>query len=87
MDEIRSPLVPRRASVGANFTVICGITIGRSAFVGAGSVVTKDLPGFATVVGVPTRIVGWVCGCVARLKFSKDQARCSVCSMDYWRIY
>jgi UDP-2-acetamido-3-amino-2,3-dideoxy-glucuronate N-acetyltransferase len=83
MDEIRPTLVRRRASLGANCTVICGITIGRNAFVGAGSVVTKDVPDYALVMGVPARIAGWVCECGARLDFSEDAASCSGCGTSY----
>jgi len=52
-------LVKEGASMGANCTIVCGHTIGRFAFVGAGSVVTKDVPDFALVVGNPARIIGW----------------------------
>ena len=51
------------ASVGANATILCGLTIGRSAMVAAGAVVTKDVPSHALVAGVPAKIVGWVCEC------------------------
>ncbi|NIV15031.1 MAG: N-acetyltransferase, partial [Aliifodinibius sp.] len=56
-------LVKYGASVGANATIVCGITIGRFAFIGAGAVVTKDVPEYALVVGNPGRIVGWMCRC------------------------
>jgi UDP-2-acetamido-3-amino-2,3-dideoxy-glucuronate N-acetyltransferase len=56
-------LVRRGATVGANATVVCGVTIGRFAFVGAGSVVTADVPDHALVVGNPARQVGWACAC------------------------
>ncbi len=51
------------ASVGANATILCGVTIGRNAMVAAGAVVTKDVPAHALVAGVPARVVGWVCEC------------------------
>jgi acetyltransferase-like isoleucine patch superfamily enzyme len=55
------------ASIGANSTILCGLTIGRNAMVAAGAVVTKDVPPHALVSGVPARIVGWVCDCGRRL--------------------
>ena len=60
------------ASLGANSTVVCGHTIGRFAFVGAGSVVTKDVPDFALVVGNPARVVGWFSEAGRKLVFDKD---------------
>lgn len=65
-------LVREGASLGANCTIVCGHTIGRFAFVGAGSVVTKDVPDFALVVGNPARIVGWVSEAGKKLVFDKD---------------
>jgi UDP-2-acetamido-3-amino-2,3-dideoxy-glucuronate N-acetyltransferase len=59
-DEYRSTLVRRGATLGANCTVVCGTTIGRYAFIGAGAVVNKDVPDFALMVGVPARQVGWM---------------------------
>jgi UDP-2-acetamido-3-amino-2,3-dideoxy-glucuronate N-acetyltransferase len=53
-------LVRRGATLGANSTIVCGVTIGQFAFVGAGAVITKDVPDFALVMGVPGRIVGWM---------------------------
>ena len=58
--EYRSTLVKRGATLGANCTIVCGVTIGRWAFVGAGAVVTVDVPDFALVIGVPAQRVGWM---------------------------
>lgn len=65
-------LVKEGASIGANATIVCGNTIGKSAFIGAGSVVTKDVPDFALVVGNPAKIIGWVSEAGKRLKFDND---------------
>ncbi|MFQ5468984.1 MAG: acyltransferase [Gammaproteobacteria bacterium] len=58
--EYRSTLVKQGATLGANCTIVCGVTIGRYAFVGAGAVVVKDVPDFSLVVGVPSKQVGWI---------------------------
>lgn len=65
-------LVKEGASLGANCTIVCGVTIGRFAFVGAGSVVTKDVPDFALVVGNPAKIKGWVSEAGIKLEFNSD---------------
>lgn len=65
-------LVKEGASLGANSTIVCGHTIGRFAFVGAGSIVTKDIPDYALVVGNPARIVGWMSEAGQKLKFDTD---------------
>ena len=59
-DEYRRTLVRRGATLGANCTVVCGVTIGEHAFVGAGAVVNRDVPDFALMVGVPARHIGWM---------------------------
>jgi UDP-2-acetamido-3-amino-2,3-dideoxy-glucuronate N-acetyltransferase len=82
-NEYRRTLVKRGASIGANATVVCGHTIGRYAFVGAGSVVTRDLPDFALVYGNPARIQGWICRCGVKLAFSGKKAVCSACAAGY----
>jgi len=71
------------ASIGANATIICGNVIGRWSMIGAGSVVTKNVPDYALVIGVPAKLVGWVCECGNKLNFKKGLARCSVCKKEY----
>jgi UDP-2-acetamido-3-amino-2,3-dideoxy-glucuronate N-acetyltransferase len=78
-------LVKRGASIGANATVVCGHTVGEYAFVGAGAVVTKDVPPYAMVYGNPARIRGWACQCGVKLAFTNDQATCSECGQTYAR--
>jgi UDP-2-acetamido-3-amino-2,3-dideoxy-glucuronate N-acetyltransferase len=65
-------LVKEGASLGANCTIVCGITIGRNAFVGAGAVVTKDVPDFALVVGNPARVKGWYSEAGKKLIFDEE---------------
>jgi acetyltransferase-like isoleucine patch superfamily enzyme len=67
------------ASIGANVTVVCGVTVGRWALVGAGSVVTRDIPDYALAVGGPARPIGWVCACGRRQPSASDAARCMGC--------
>lgn len=77
-------LVKEGASLGANSTIVCGITIGRFAFIGAGAVVTKDVPDFALVVGNPARIVGWVSEAGKKLNFDKNGfAYCEISKKSY----
>jgi UDP-2-acetamido-3-amino-2,3-dideoxy-glucuronate N-acetyltransferase len=73
-DEYKTTLVRRGASIGANATIICGITLGYYSFVGAGAVVTRDVPDYALVYGSPARIRGWVCQCGEPLTFSKQDS-------------
>jgi len=82
-DEYLPTLVKRGATIGANATIVCGVTIGEWAFVAAGAVVTKDVPPYALVMGVPARIIGWVCQCGSRLSFSDQEATCSNCGRRY----
>jgi len=81
--EYQRTLVKRGASLGANSTIVCGVTIGEYAFVGAGAVVTKDVPSHALVVGVPARQVGWVCVCGVRLEVSNAVGLCPHCGMTF----
>ena len=87
MDEIRPTLVRRGATLGANCTIVCGVTIGEYAFVGAGAVVVKDVPDFALVVGNPARIIGWMCACGNRIEMiSEKEGVCQMCRRRYLRI-
>jgi UDP-2-acetamido-3-amino-2,3-dideoxy-glucuronate N-acetyltransferase len=81
--EYRQTLVRQGASIGANATIVCGHTIGRYAFIGAGSVVTKDVPDYAFVYGVPARLMGYVCQCAEKLDFVDDRAKCAACGREY----
>ncbi len=85
-DEYRQTLVKRGASLGANSTVVCGHTIGAYAFIGAGAVVTRDVPDYALVVGNPGRIAGWMCHCGIKLAAGATvpaKATCAACSTSY----
>jgi UDP-2-acetamido-3-amino-2,3-dideoxy-glucuronate N-acetyltransferase len=83
-DEFRTTLIKKGATIGANATIICGHTIGRYALIGAGAVVSKDVPDFALLVGNPSRIIGYVCKCGQKLDFDKfGKAICSACSEQY----
>lgn len=81
--EYRRTLVKCGATLGANSTIVCGTTIGRYAFVGAGAVVTRDVPDYALVVGVPAHHVGWVCCCGVRLEMSDNVGICPSCTAAY----
>jgi len=80
--EYRPTLVKKGATLGANATILCGHTVGRYAFVGAGAVVTKDVPDHALVVGVPGRRTGWMCACGVRLP-SSGPLVCPACGARY----
>lgn len=81
-DKFQKTVVKRGATIGANATVLCGVTIGSYAMVGAGAVVTKDLPDHALAYGVPCQVQGWVCVCGETLP--KD-LRCVACGQEYRR--
>ncbi len=84
-NEYQSTLVRKGATLGANATILCGHAIGRYAFVGAGAVVTKDVPDYALVAGNPARRIGWMCACGVQLQFDNADARCSECGAAYER--
>jgi UDP-2-acetamido-3-amino-2,3-dideoxy-glucuronate N-acetyltransferase len=80
MDEVRPTLVKRGATLGANCTIVCGCSIGMYAFVGAGAVVTKNVPDYALVAGNPARHMGWVCQCGEKIL---SDLRCVCCQRQY----
>jgi UDP-2-acetamido-3-amino-2,3-dideoxy-glucuronate N-acetyltransferase len=82
-DEYKTTLVRKGATIGANATIVCGITLGRYCFVGAGAVVTRDVPDYALVHGSPARVRGWMCQCGEQLAFEGDRAICNSCSNAY----
>jgi UDP-2-acetamido-3-amino-2,3-dideoxy-glucuronate N-acetyltransferase len=86
-DEFKKTLIKLGATIGANATILCGITLGRYSFVGAGSVVTRDVPDYALVYGNPARRRGWVCRCGNPLEFDteggNDMASCPICGAKY----
>jgi UDP-2-acetamido-3-amino-2,3-dideoxy-glucuronate N-acetyltransferase len=80
MDQVRPTLVKRGATIGANATVVCGVTLGRYCFIGAGAVVNKNIPDFALVVGNPAKQIGWACECGERLA---DDLECVACGKKF----
>lgn len=84
-DDYLATRVKLGASIGANATIVCGVTVGEWAFVAAGAVVTKDVPPYALVAGVPARAMGWACECGVTLRFEGDAASCSECGKQYRR--
>jgi UDP-2-acetamido-3-amino-2,3-dideoxy-glucuronate N-acetyltransferase len=82
-DEILPTRVGRGATIGANATIVCGHEIGAYAFIGAGTVVTANIPPFALVMGVPARQVGWMCRCGVRLTIEKGAGWCAACGRGY----
>jgi UDP-2-acetamido-3-amino-2,3-dideoxy-glucuronate N-acetyltransferase len=85
-DQFRSTRFRIGASVGANSTIVCGTTIGKYAFIGAGSVVTRDVPDYGLVYGNPARHRGWVCQCGVKLALGlqgSEQTSCRECGVRY----
>lgn len=82
-DEYLPTLVRQGATLGANSTVVCGNTVGRYAFVGAGAVVTRDLPDYALALGTPARRIAWMCRCGVRLPDALGEVQCSACEHRY----
>lgn len=86
-NEYKTTLVRKGASIGANATIVCGVTLGCYCFVGAGSVVTHDVPDYALVYGSPARLRGWMCQCGEQLTFTEqngvERAICQSCGDAY----
>jgi UDP-2-acetamido-3-amino-2,3-dideoxy-glucuronate N-acetyltransferase len=80
MDQVRPTLVRKGSTIGANATIVCGITLGEYSFIGAGSLVNKNIPDYALVVGVPAKQIGWACECGERLA---DDLQCLSCGKKY----
>jgi len=82
-DEYRRTLVKKGASIGANATIVCGTTLGRYCFIAAGAVVTKDVPDYALMLGVPAQRAGWMCYCGVRLADGTPDSTCGTCGRHY----
>lgn len=80
--EYRRTLVRRGATLGANCTIVCGVTVGEYAFVGAGAVINRDVPPHALMVGVPARQRGWMCQCGVKLR-GLGKVTCLECGLTY----
>ena len=86
MKELKTTRIKKGATIGANATIVCGNNLGRYSFVGAGSIVTKDVPDYALVYGNPAKIQGWMCECGVKLEFNqKNTAVCKSCGKRYRR--
>lgn len=82
-DEYKKTIVKKGASIGANATIVCGYNIGKYAFIGAGAVVTKDIPDYALAVGNPAKIIGYMCKCGNGLEEYNDHYICKSCNREY----
>ncbi len=80
---LRTTLIKKGATIGAGAVIVCGNTIGRYAFVAAGSVVTKDVQQYAMVKGVPARFHSWICACGEKLTLENEKAKCAACGLAY----
>jgi UDP-2-acetamido-3-amino-2,3-dideoxy-glucuronate N-acetyltransferase len=80
--EYKKTIVKKGTSIGANATIVCGVTLGEYCFIGAGSVVTKDVPSYGLVYGNPSSVQGWICECGEKLN---ENLSCSVCEKNYMK--
>ncbi|OGV45275.1 MAG: hypothetical protein A2017_08710 [Lentisphaerae bacterium GWF2_44_16] len=81
--EYKTTLLKKGCTIGANATIICGNTIGEYAMIGAGAVITRDIPAYALVYGAPAKIKGWVCKCGVKLNISNNEGACPECALKY----
>ncbi|MCL0105813.1 N-acetyltransferase [Thermodesulfovibrionales bacterium] len=81
--EFRNTLVKKGTTIGANATIVCGVTIGKYTMLGAGAVVKSDVPDNAIVAGVPAKQIGWACKCGTTLDFKDNHAICGYCGNEY----
>jgi UDP-2-acetamido-3-amino-2,3-dideoxy-glucuronate N-acetyltransferase len=86
MEEIRPTHVKKGATLGANCTIVCGHVIGSYAFIGAGAVITSDVPDYALMFGNPARQKGWMCSCGVPLVFNENKATCQICGKEYKKL-
>ncbi|MDA1081099.1 MAG: acyltransferase [Gemmatimonadetes bacterium] len=84
-NEYQRTLVKRGATIGANATVVCGVTLGEYCFIGAGAVVTRDVPPHALMTGVPAKLTGWMCECGVKLSEDILDISCKGCGKSYAR--
>lgn len=82
-NEYKKTIVRKGASIGANATVVCGNEIGKYAFIAAGAVVTKDVPSYALMAGVPAKQIGWMCACGVSLPRLNGKHTCTTCKANY----
>jgi len=79
----KKTIIEKGATIGANATIICGVTIGHYALVGAGAVVSKDVAAYELVMGIPAKQKAWVCQCGETIKFIKNKSTCTTCKRKY----
>ena len=89
-DAYETTHVKKGATIGANATIVCGVTLGEYSFVGAGAVVTRDIPAYGLVYGNPSKLQGWICSCGERLEFSRKgdalKSSCESCGIQYVQV-